>query len=100
MTEYRIATSVLEDIVRGSLVADDRIRVHAPLPLTRTHPVEVLVEGDRCAVVIQLDARLGEVLPVLAGDVRSVVAGALGRMTGLGVDSVDVVFASVFPAGT
>jgi anti-sigma factor RsiW len=100
MTEYRIATSVLEDIVRGSLAADDRIRVHAPLPLTRTHPVEVLVAGDRCEVVIQLDARLGEVLPALAADVRSVVAGAHRRHKGHGVESVKVVFASVFPAGT
>lgn len=100
MTEYRIATSVLEDIVRGSLAADDRVRVHAPLPLTRTHPVEIIVAGDRCEVVVHLDARLGEVLPALASDVRSAVAAALSRMTGLVVDSVDVTFASVFPAGT
>ena len=100
MTEYRIATSVLEDIVRGSFAADDRVRVHAPLPLTRTRPVEILVEGDRCSVVVHLDARLGQILPALAADVRSAVADALSRMTGLVVDSVDVVFASVFPSST
>lgn len=100
MTEYRIATSVLEDIVRGSLAADDRIRVHAPLPLTRSHPIDILVEGDKCQVAIHLDVRLGEVLPALALDVRHAVAGALTRMTGLAVGSVDVTFASVFPAGT
>ncbi len=100
MTEYRITTSVLEDIVRGSVAADNRVRVHAPLPLMRTRPVDIVVDGDKCEVVIHLDARLGEALPALASDVRSAVAGALTRMTGLVVSSVDVVFASVFPAGT
>ena len=100
MTEYRIATSVLEDIVRGSIAADTRIRVHAPLPLMRARPVEILVEGENCEVVIHLDARLGEVLPSLAADVRSAVAGALSRMTGLTAGSVDVIFASVFPTET
>lgn len=100
MTEYRIATSVLEDIVRGSLAPDDRIRIHAPLPLTRTRPVEIQVDSDKCEVTVHLDARLGEALPALASEARSAIAGALGRMTGLTVGSVDVIFASVFPAGT
>ena len=100
MTEYRIATSVLEDIVRGSLAGDDRVRVHAPLPLTRTHPVEITVTGGRCDVVLHLDARLGEPLPAVASDARAAVSDALGRMTGLVVDSVDVIFASVFPQGS
>lgn len=100
MTEYRIATSVLENIVRGALSGDQRIRVHAPLPLTRNHPVEISVQGDKCDVVVQVDARLGESLPNVAREVRDLVASALTRMTGLMVSSVDVVFASVFPAGT
>jgi uncharacterized alkaline shock family protein YloU len=98
MTEYRISISVLESIVRGALSADRRIRIHAPLPLTRTRPVEVNVEGDSCTVSVQLDARLGENLPSVAAEVRSVVASALDRMTGLAVGSVDVSFTSVFPA--
>jgi ubiquinone biosynthesis protein UbiJ len=100
MTEYRIATSVLDSIVRGALIADARIRVHAPLPLTRTHAVEIGVQADQCSVTIQLDARLGENLPAVAADVRAAVADALTRMTGLVVNAVDVVFAAVFPAAT
>ena len=63
MTEYLIATCVLEDIVRGSSRDDDRVRVHSPLPLIRTRPVEILVDGDKCDVSVHLDARLGEPFP-------------------------------------
>lgn len=100
MTEFRIATSVLESIVRGAVGSDPRIRVHSPLPLTRTHPVEVVVQGDQCRVTVHLDARLGENLPSVAGEVRSTVAAALGGMTGLNVAVVDVVFSGVYPAET
>jgi hypothetical protein len=100
MTEYLIATSVLEAIVRGSLENDERLRVHAPLPLVRTHPVEVTVDGPECHVAVQLDARLGEYLPALATGARQTIAEALGQMTGLAVNGVDVVFSGVFPAGT
>jgi hypothetical protein len=99
MTEYLIATSVLEAIVRGSLEGDERLRVHAPLPLVGAHAVEVRVTGQECHVALQLDARLGEYLPGLASGVRHTVAGALSRMTGLFVSGVDVVFSGVFPAG-
>jgi uncharacterized alkaline shock family protein YloU len=97
MTEYRIATSVLETIVRGSLAGDERVSFHAPLPLSRSHPVVVDVQGDSCDVTVQLDARLGEELPVVSVDARTAVADALGRITGLKVASVDVIFAGVFP---
>ena len=99
MTEYLIATSVLETIVRGSLVGEERVRVRSSLPLARSHPAEVVVEDDSCKVVVHLDARMGESLPALASVVRSKVASALGPMTGLTVSSVDVVFSGVFPAG-
>ena len=99
MTEYLIATSVLEAIVRGSLEGDGRVRVHSPLPLVGTHPVEVAVEGEQCHVAVQLDARLGEYLPALATAARRKIADALGRMTGLTVSGVDVTFSGVFPAG-
>jgi uncharacterized alkaline shock family protein YloU len=98
MTQYLIATSVLETIVRGSLENDERLRVHTPLPLMRTHPVEIDVKGDRCRVSVHLDARMGEHLPSLAGSVRQTVAQALGSMTGLTVAAVDVSFSGVFPA--
>ena len=99
MTEYLIATSVLEAIVRGALEKDDRLRFHSALPLVRSHPVEVTVDGDACHVTVQLDARMGEHLPSLAAEVRQKIAGSLGPMTGLTVADVDVVFGGVFPPG-
>ena len=99
MTQYLIATSVLESIVRGSLENDGRLRVHTPLPFVRTHPVEIAVEGDKCFVWVQLDARMGEHLPSLASAARRTVAEALGSMTGLKVAAVDVSFNGVFPIG-
>jgi len=98
MTEYLIATSVLEAIVRGALANDERLRIHSPLPLVRTHPVEVTVNGEECRLTVHLDARLGEHLPGLAVAARREIAHALTRMTGLAVSGVDVVFSGVFPA--
>lgn len=98
MTEYLIATSVLEAIVRGSLAGDHRLRVRSSLPLTRTHPVEVDVSGESCAVTVHLDALIGESMPALAEESRGKVAAALTQMTGLTVGAVDVVFAGAFIA--
>jgi len=97
MTEYLIATSVLEAIVRGSLDQDDRVHLHSAVPLVRSHPVEVTVDGDACYVAVQLDARMGEHLPSLAAEVRRKIAESLGPMTGLAISGVDVVFTVVFP---
>ena len=99
MTQYLIATSVLETIVRGSLENDGRVRVHAPMSLVRTRPIEVTVEGENCFVAVHLDARMGENLPSLASSVRGTIATALGSMTGLRVAAVDVSISGVFPAG-
>ncbi|NLE10804.1 MAG: hypothetical protein GX630_04795 [Actinobacteria bacterium] len=98
MTEYLIATSVLESIVRGSLEGDDRLHLHSGIRLARSHPVEVTVDGDQCHVTVHLDARMGEVLPALASEARQKIVGALSPMTGLAVLGVDVVFAGVLPA--
>jgi uncharacterized alkaline shock family protein YloU len=100
MTEYLIATSVLEGIVRGSLVGEERVRLHGGLSLVRSRPAEVLVEDDSCRVVVHLDARMGEFLPDLAAVVRGKIGDALGPMTGLAVTSVDVVFSGVFSTGS
>ena len=54
--------------------------------------MEIRVEGEECHVKVHLDARLGEYLPALAAGVRQKVAQTLGRMTGLDVKAVDVVF--------
>jgi uncharacterized alkaline shock family protein YloU len=99
MTEYLIATSVLEAIVRGAVAGDQRLRMHSSLPLVRTHPAEVTVDEDSCKVLVHLDVRMGEFLPTLASEVRVKIAEALGPMTGLTVTGVDVVFSGVFPAG-
>jgi uncharacterized alkaline shock family protein YloU len=99
MTQYLIAVSVLEAIVRGSLESDDRLRLHTPLPLARTRSVEIAVDGEQCRVSVHLDARMGENLPALASSVRQTIAGALGSMTGLKVATVDVAFSGVFPRG-
>ncbi|OFW57130.1 MAG: hypothetical protein A2133_08820 [Actinobacteria bacterium RBG_16_64_13] len=100
MTEYLIATSVLEAIVRGSMENDGRMRFHSSLPLLRSHPVEIAVVEEKCNVTVHLDARLGENLPGLAAEARQKIASALGRMTGLTVATVDVVFSGVYPSGT
>lgn len=100
MTHYLIATSVLEAIVRGALQHDARLRVRPALPLVRSHPVEVAVDKQSCAVTVQLEAQFGEHLPALAAEARQKVAHALERMTGLTVTAVDVVFSGVFPAQT
>ena len=99
MSHYLIATSVLEAIVRGALESDERVRAHTPLPLMRTRPVEVAVEGEHCHVSVHLDALMGEHLPSLASVARQKVAEAVGSMTGLRVSAVDVSFSGVFPAG-
>lgn len=99
MTEYLIATSVLEAIVRGSLSGDARVRLHTALPLVRSHPAEVTVEDDSCKVVVHVDMRMGELVSAVATDVRGKIADALGPMTGLAVSGVDVVVSGVFPAG-
>ena len=97
MTEYLIATSVLEAIVRGAVENDERLRVHSPLPLARTHAVEVAVADDDCRVTVHVDARMGQHLPSLAVESRGKIASALSHMTGLTVTGVDVVFSGVFP---
>lgn len=98
MTEYLIATSVLETIVRGSLENDERLHLHSGIRLARSRTVEVVVDDDQCHVTVHLDARMGEALPALAAEARQKIVGALSPMTGLAVSGVDVVFAGVFPA--
>jgi uncharacterized alkaline shock family protein YloU len=97
VTQYLIATSVLETIVRGSLENDGRLRVHTPLLLARTRPIDIAVDGNECRVAVHLDARMGEHLPSLASGARRTIADALGSMTGLKVAAVDVSFNGVFP---
>jgi len=62
MTQYLIATSVLEAIVRGSLENDERLRIHSPCP--DAHPSRGgRCRRDECRVSVQLDARMGSTCP-------------------------------------
>lgn len=96
MTEYQIATGVLEAIVRGSLQGDNRVRFHSLFPLVKGRAVTVEVQDAECRVEVHVDARYGEHLPSLADEIRERVSAALSRMTGLRVAAVDVVYAGVF----
>ncbi len=98
MSQYLIATNVLEAIVRGSLADVDTLRVHSSLPLVGGKPVEVAVEGGECRVSVQLDVRFGEFIPGLAAAARRRIAQALRFMTGLRVTTVDIIISGVFPA--
>lgn len=99
MSRYLIATNVLENIVRGSLAELQGLRVRSALPLVRTKPIEVAVEGEEARVSVHLDARMGEHLPTLARVVRERVAQGLSHMTGLRVTTVDVIVDGVFTTG-
>lgn len=98
MTEYLIANSVLETIVRGSLEGDERIRLHSLLPFVKGRVVEVEAGDEECRVTVHIYARFGEDLPSLAEEIRRKVAETLSCMTGLKVPAVDVVVNGVFPA--
>ncbi len=97
--DYRIATSVLETMVRGCLGQWDRVRLphpHGP-GLMRGRGVEVSVTDGSCRVTLPVEARFGEELHPLAQELRTEIRRCLGTMTGLEVLAVDVIFVGVFP---
>lgn len=98
MTEYLIANSMLENIVRRALESDQRVRLPSLFPLVRSRGVEVEVKDQDCRVTVQVQARFGENLPSLAEEIRNRVAEALSHMTGLKATTVDVVVSGIFPA--
>ncbi len=100
MSQYLIATNVLEAIVRGSLADMETLRVHSSLPLVGGKPIEVAVEGEECRVSVQLDARFGEFIPGLGAAARRRIAQALHSITGLKVAAVDIIISGVFAAAT
>ncbi len=99
VVNYRIAGSVLQDIVKVSLRGDERFRVLSGGGLKRARGVEVEVEEGSCRVHLPIDARFGEDLLALGGEVQERVADSLRHMTGLEVEAVDVVIAGVYPRG-
>jgi uncharacterized alkaline shock family protein YloU len=73
------------ELVRRAVERVDGARLHRP---RRGLNLE-LAEG-RARVQLELTARLGVVLPVLAREVQESVADALRTMCGVEVDAVDV----------
>lgn len=95
--DYRIATSVLEAMVKGCLLHSDRVRLpHVPA-LMWGRGIEVTVIANSCRVALPLEALFGEDLNALAAEVQCEVSRCLGTMTGLDVEAVDIVFTGVYP---
>lgn len=97
-TDYRIAHSVLESIVRGVVAADAALQLHQGSPLGRDKAIDVEVTESSCRVTLALDARLGDHLPTAAAALQKRVADTLQDTTGLTVEAVDVTVVSVVPA--
>jgi uncharacterized alkaline shock family protein YloU len=75
--------------VDGVVVADNR------LLRPRGHGAVVTVAADRVRARLELACRYGVVLPDAARAVQAAVADALGCLTGLTVDAVDVEIVAV-----
>jgi uncharacterized alkaline shock family protein YloU len=97
-TDYRIAVTVLEDIVRGALAGETCVSLHPGVRLSRDKTLAVSVSEGRCRVSLGVDGRLGDNLPGTGARVKARVAEHLECITGLTVDAVDVTFVSVTPA--
>jgi len=95
--DYRIATSVLEAMVKGCLGHADRVRLAHGSGLMRARSVEVIVDGGSCHVTLPLEARFGEVLHALAAEVQDEVRRCVAAMTGLEVEAVDIIYTGVYP---
>jgi uncharacterized alkaline shock family protein YloU len=91
---HAIAESVLEAIARRAAEEVDGVTV-AERRVRRGRDVTVDVRGERLAVSLSVAVRYGVVLPEAGEQARRRVAALLERMTGLPVESCDVVVASV-----
>ena len=96
-SDYRIALSVLETIVRSAVAGDPAVRLHQGSRLGRSKALEVTVEGGVCRVSLALDARMGDHVPSVAAAVQQRVVEQLVAITGLSVEAVDVTIVSVLP---
>jgi uncharacterized alkaline shock family protein YloU len=79
------AATLARIVVRAAELAEGA-RVRRP-----RRSVDVEVAGGSATVTVKLAARYGAVLPELAEEVQRQVAGALARMCGVDVRSVEVV---------
>jgi uncharacterized alkaline shock family protein YloU len=83
--DVTITPGALQQIVVAAAEGVDGVRVRRP----RRH-LEIAVSGGSARVELELAIRHGRVIPDAAREVQEQVAGALGTMTGLEVDAVDV----------
>jgi uncharacterized alkaline shock family protein YloU len=71
--------------------------VHGSGGIGRSRSIDIASDYQQCRVEVHVDARFGEELPALGAVLQERIARALGRMTGLRIDAVTIVFAGVFP---
>jgi hypothetical protein len=95
--DYQIAPTVLEKIVRGSLLADPRIRLPHGMARSSRHPVSIAAEGGECQITIHVMAPLGQDLIALGAWIRDHVGTKVATMTGLTVSRFDVHVDGVYP---
>lgn len=97
-SRFQIATSVLEDIVRGSLLEGGFLQRESGASLLRIGEIDVEVSELGCSVSIEAEALYGEALLALAENIQLEVSERLEGMTGMRVESVDVSFTGVYPS--
>jgi uncharacterized alkaline shock family protein YloU len=95
-----VAETAVLSMVRGAVAGVDGARLPPPGRVSRVlpgrrGPVEWRVERRRLRVEVEIVAEFGRVLPDLASEVQTAIAGALERMTELPVRSVDVTITAV-----
>lgn len=95
---FQIATSVLEDIVRGSLQEGGLLQRESGAGLLRIGGIDVEVSGLECSVTVEAEALYGEALLDLAEKIQLKASERLEGMTGMRVESVDVSFTGVYPS--
>ncbi|HVD49304.1 MAG TPA: Asp23/Gls24 family envelope stress response protein [Gaiellaceae bacterium] len=80
-----VTPAALTRLVARAAQSVDGARVRRP-----KRAVEVVSDGDRVAVVLELTVTHGEPVPELARSVQERVGDAIGRLSGLEVERVDV----------
>ena len=88
--EERLGTITVPSGTLTSLVVSAAQHVDGARIRRPRRDVDVVVEGDRVRVALDVSARYGTVLPELARDVQRSVAAALTDMCEVEVTAVDV----------
>lgn len=85
-----VTAGALTELVARAARSVEGARVRRP-----KRSIEIHHDGGRASVELELGARYGVALPELARSVQERVADALGRVSGLEVERVDVVLEEV-----